>query len=656
MKKRICALIVALGILVTSASALTVEQARDILREHYIDEIPEDILAHDTIDAILAALGDPYTEYYTQEELAGFYAAIEDTQLVGIGIRSYYYAQGVEVTQVVPDGPAAKAGIRAGDWIIAVDERDTRKASEEEVYTWIRGRLGTHVVLTVQRGDEVFRVQLTRQQVVFPTAMLEKIEGGIGWIVCSSFGSNTFAQFYRILTDYDSQVDGWVVDLRGNTGGNALTATLAAGCFGGWDAGLYMRDRSGQYYGYFSTPALIASLEPELDMSVFDEDGRLTQKSVCVLVDEGSASASELFCAAIRDSGSGVVVGTRTYGKGVAQSLFSKDYYLFGMEGFFDDGDGFKVTSERCFSVAGATHDLVGILPQFFVEDDLADEVAALLMAPYTEGDDALILRNVCRTNGVVRHFVMPLELLCVPENSTAVKQLLSSLVPGVICQIRQGEELTTVSVEQAAQICGVTLENEKFSDLGNSSYSGNIEVMRLYGIVDGYGDRTFRPTEALTRAEMCALFVKALRYPVFAEKTDAFSDVTEDAWYASYVDAMYRLGLINGYGNGEFHPEDPITHQEFLVLLGRIAQWLNMDYFEWMRPDGIYGELLPDAEALGQRYGAFHDWARNEIWLCDGEYAWTAVEEIDPAAVTTREEAAASMYRLFRNSGLLTN
>ena len=654
MKRRILVLLLVLGMLVSSASALTVEQARDVLREYYIDEIPEEVLAHDTIDEILAALGDPYTEYYTAEELAGFYASMEDVQLVGIGIRCYYGEQGIEVTQVAPGGPAAEGGLKAGDRIIIIDGYDIRGAAEADMDSRIRGKEGTRVALTVLRGAETFDVVLTRRSVVFPTAMLEKIEDGIGWISCFSFGSNTFAQFYDILTTYDSQVNDWVVDLRGNTGGNALMAALSAGCFSGWNSGFYMRDGSNRYYRYMSSKELAAAVVPEMDSTAYDESGCLTKKTVCVLTDEMTASAAELFCTVIRDSGVGLIIGAKTFGKGVAQTLLTKD--VTGMEDLFSDGDGLKVTSERCFSMAGATNDQVGVLPHVLVDGDLADEVAALLMVPYTDGDDALILRNVCRTSDLVQHFIMPLALLRDPEQAAAVEQLFLSLTPDVTCQIRQDGAVRAVSVEEAAQACGMTWSDKGFSDLGESVFVKDIETMRLYGILKGYGDGTFRPEQTLKRGEMCALFVQAFRYPMFEDRTSLFADVEADCWYTPYINTMAHLGLVQGDGDGNFRPTDTITHEEFLVLLGRVAQWLDMDYRELMRRDGVYGEKLPTVEELERQYGAFHDWARQEIWLCDGEYAWAEMSEIAPNEATTREEAAASIYRLFCRSGLMAD
>lgn len=255
MKKRILSLLLALGLLLTSASALTVEQVREILGTYYIDEIPEEVLAQPTIEEILTALGDPYTDYYNAEEYAAFLNALEDTQLVGIGIRSYYLESGVLLDQVAPDSPAAEAGLQAGDTIIAVDGNDTRGAGESEIDGWIRGEEGTSVRLTVLRDGETFQAVLTRRPVVFPTVVLEKIENEVAWISCSAFGSSTFQYFYDIITAYDDEVQGWVVDLRGNGGGDVMAAVFSAGCFADLGQGVLSSGTGrGRYYSYLKRP------------------------------------------------------------------------------------------------------------------------------------------------------------------------------------------------------------------------------------------------------------------------------------------------------------------------------------------------------------------------------------------------------------------
>lgn len=654
MKKRFCSLLLTLCLLVTSASALTVEQARNALTDYYIDEIPAEVLALPTIAEILEALGDPYTAYYQAEEYAAFRSSMEDTQLVGIGIRSYYLDEGVLLSRVAPDSPASEAGLQPGDYIIAVDGHDTRGAAEEDVDRWIRGDLGTRARLTILRGEATFEVTVTRRQVVFPTVILEKIENRIGWISCSAFGSTTFQNFYDIITAHDDEVDEWVIDLRGNGGGDVLAAMFSAGCFAGRGAGSYLKDGAGTYVGYLNDPDLIAELGYyDGDLSAFDAKGYLTMDPAHVLVDENTASAAEFFSAAIRDAGAGLIIGGRTFGKGVAQTLFSRDSHPEEMKGYFKDGDALKVTTERCYSAMGATYDKVGILPHFLVDADLADEAAALLVAPVTAEEDVLYLCSLSSTSRVVDNMVMPMRMLCDPENAEAVSAILSALPATAFCMLREKGELRRVTVEEAAQLCGVTLNRRTFSDVEGSDFADEINTLGVYGIVSGSGDGAFRPEETLNRASLCAMLVKALRCPL-PDEGAIFADVPADAWYAPYVNALYEMGFMDAYSDGLFHPDEVVDHEQFLVILGRTAQWLDMDYNEMSRRDGIYGSVMPDPEVLEEAYGNYSPEARELIWLCDNKLAWTSLADVDPAAAATREEAAKALYNLFHMSGVL--
>lgn len=654
MKKRILSLLLALGLLLTPASALTVEQAKEILNTYYIDEIPEEVLAQPTIEEILDALGDPYTDYYNAEEYAAFLNALEDTQLVGIGIKSYYLESGVLLDQVAPDSPAAEAGLQAGDTIIAVNGNDTRGAGESEIDGWIRGKEGTSVRLTVLRDGETFQATLTRRPVVFPTVILEKIENEVAWISCSAFGSTTFQYFYDIITAHDDEVQGWVVDLRGNGGGDVMAAVFSAGCFAGLGQGVYLRDREGSYYSYLNDPTLIAGLGYyDGDLSAFSERGYLTMDPVYVLTDGGTASASELFCAAIRDSGAGLIIGERTFGKGVAQTLFSEEFSPAGMEHYFQDGDALKVTTERGYATMGGTYDKVGILPHFLVDADLADEVTALLAAPVTEDEDALILVDLSTVSQLVSGMVLPMSLLSDPANADAVTQLFSALPATASCRLRVDGVISEVTSAEAAEACGVAPAEDTFSDLQDCAFPEVIETLGSYGIIGGSGDGTFRPGDSMDRASLCALLVKALRYPV-SENSVCFADVPGDAWYAPYVSTLYEMGLVRGYSDGLFHPDDPVTHEQFQAILGRVAQWLSMDYYEMARHDGIYGDLLPDPETLAERYPGYSSWARESAWLCDDIYGLAGMYWVEGTAPATRENVAVALYILFRMTGVL--
>lgn len=655
MKKRICSLILAFCLLLGSARALTAEQVREVLSDQYIDAIPEEILALPTIGEILDALGDPYTAYFDAEEYRNFLASMEDTQVVGIGIRGYYREEGILLDEVAPGSPAGEAGLQPGDIILSVDGHDTRGAADADIDGWIHGDEGTRVTLRVLRGEETFSVTAVRRAVTFPTVKLEKIENRIGWIRCTAFGPNTFRNFYDLITAHDDEVDEWIIDLRGNGGGDVLAAMFSAGCFAGRGAGSYLRSGEGAYTGYlFNSVSLIRELGYyDGDLSGFNEQGYLTMDPAHVLVDAGTASAAEFFSAAIRDSGAGLIIGGRTFGKGVAQTLFSRDSHPDQMEGFFQDGDALKVTTGRCYSTRGATYDKVGVLPHFLVDSDLADEAAALLIAPVEEGEDVLYLCGLNEASRVSDNVVMSLELLHREENAGTVSAILSALPDTAFCMLRQDGVLRRVSLEEAAQACGVRLERRTFSDLAGSDWEAQINTLGVYGILSGGGDGTFRAQEKLDRASLCAMLVKALRFPL-PEGESAFADVPADAWYAPYVGALAAMGLIQGDENGLFYPDEAVDHQEFLVILGRTAQWLDMDYYELSRREGIYGDVVPEAQVLEANYGAYAQWARELVWLCDNHLGWTALGDVEPQAATTREEAAAALYNLLTQSGAL--
>lgn len=652
MKRRLIALLAALCLLTVPAGALTAQQAGELLEQYYIDEVPEQVLAQSTIEEMLAALGDPYTDYYSAQEYADFLTTMEDTAIVGVGIRSWYLPQGVELTQVAPDSPAQEAGLRPGDLIVAIDGHDTRGADSADLDGWMHGGAGTQVTMTVLREGETFLVTMTRREVVFPTVTLDRVEDRIGWITCSAFGSSTFRHFYEIITEYDGQVDEWIVDLRGNGGGDVLAALFSAGCFGGTGSGAYLRSGEGSYSGYLFRPELIRELGYyDGELTGFSERGCLTEHSVHVLVDEDTASASELFCAVIRDSGAGLIIGGRTYGKGVAQSLFSADEEELAE--YFADGDAMKITTQRVFSARGATYDHIGILPHILVDADMADEVAALLAAPLEEGDTLLVLGNL--TGGVSRltdAMAIPMDRVRQTENAAAVSALLSGLPATAWCGVETDGELEQITPAQAAGLAGVETDIFSFSDDGESGRSMILRALGLYGVVDGVGDGSFRPKEELTRSQLCALLAKALRCP--AAESAGFADVPRDAWYAPYVDALAAMGLIEGDEDGLFRPERTVSHQEFLVTLSRAAKWLDMDYYELSRRDGIYGDQLPDEETLEELLGGYARWAREEVYLCRGGLAWDDPVEIEPAAATTREEAAAAVYNLLSLSGAI--
>ena len=307
--KRAAALVLAAALCLSpAAQALTPDQLKDLLQEHYIDEIPQAALDADTVEGILEALGDPYTMYMTPEEFAQFQASMQDSSVVGIGISALADETGLLVVGVYEGSPAETAGLVAGDVIINVDGNDAAGQPAEVITGWLKGEEGTQVTFTVRHADgseETYTV--ARAQVIIPATTTEVLENGTtGYIACTTFGEDTLGHFTEGIQAYDD-VNLWMVDLRNNGGGDVYAVTQTLGTFLGEGTQVYLRDGEDNYYRYVS------------------EQESLTISPVIVLVSPHTASASEIFSLAVKDKQGGMLIGSHTYGKGVAQIVLTEE-------------------------------------------------------------------------------------------------------------------------------------------------------------------------------------------------------------------------------------------------------------------------------------------------------------------------------------------
>ena len=317
-----------------AARALTPEQAGDLLDVYYIDDVPEEVLEQSTISGMLEALGDPYTQYFTPEEYALFSSSMSDTELVGIGISSLITGEGLLIQRVYEDTPAASGGLQAGDLITAVDGTDIAGQDGDTMTGLLQGEPGTQVAVTYLRDGESTTVSLTRAAITIPTAYTELWDGHIGYIDCDTFGGETVEHFTDGLETYGDQADRWIVDLRGNGGGVVDAAIGAVSTFSGSGLLAYLKDSDGSYGAFGSN------------------DEALTTAPVIVLADENTASASELFASDVRDTGVGIVIGSRSFGKGVAQIVLDEN----SLPGYFDNGDAMKITTYRFYAPGRYAH------------------------------------------------------------------------------------------------------------------------------------------------------------------------------------------------------------------------------------------------------------------------------------------------------------
>lgn len=317
---------------------------RDVLhqiRSTYIRrDVDSDALFHGAARGMLEALGDPYSRFMDPSGYKGFRETLSGV-FSGVGILIDLADGGPVVVQPIPDTPAGRAGIRPGDRIVAVDERKTERMSLEEVVSRIRGQAGTKVTLTLQRAGKRFDLTLTRARIVNQTVRGERFleeadraalrSARVAYLRIVSFDEPTASAFGAALDGVlRGGARGLLLDLRTNGGGLLDAAVTIADRFvPAGEAIVHTVDRDGR------RRTERASRGPKV------------QIPVVVLVNEFTASASEIVTGALRDHEIARIVGVRTFGKGVIQRILS-----------LPGGTGATLTSGRYLTPDG--HDIHG--------------------------------------------------------------------------------------------------------------------------------------------------------------------------------------------------------------------------------------------------------------------------------------------------------
>ena len=623
MKKLLRTLIslaLCLSLVLLPVSALTVDQARDLLEDYYVDDLPEAALRAKTLEELFAAIGDPYTGYMTEEEYNSFISSINDGSLVGIGVSVQSVEQGVLIASVLDGSPALDAGMEPGDIIQSVNGTPIHTAEEGQAL--IAGEEGTSVHLSVLRRDgSVWELDLVRRRVVIPTTLQYAVsdDGNAGLIVCDSFGDGTASHLYDALVEGEEKgVCTWVIDLRANPGGTSTAAAGAAGWFTGGAVISYFRDYAGDYY-YTYAPSYIPVL---------------TEKPAILLTSAYSASGAELFSAAMRDYREGIAVGQRTFGKGVAQLTLTEESYpdLF-------DGDALKVTVYRFFSPAGTTNDQIGVMPTLLVSVEHTASIALMLTCPVPERP-----KNHLKIELAGHTFAVDLDQAAKPENTAALTELLEALPPTAVLSCGTSGRWEKLTPAQAAVRLKLDFHSRSFTDLAGTGFETAVDSLAVVGLLSGYGDGTFRPEQEVSRAEFCAMLVNVLGLDLPAVTESAFSDVPAEEWYAPAVNAIASRGLASGYGDGTFRPEEGITQEEAVAMLANLAVILNMNAYE-------AGRSTPEDGALDS-FSGYTEYAQKAAWLlseCGMDLSGLA-----PRTEATRGVTAELIYRLLLATGIL--
>lgn len=312
---------------------------------YYLDEVSKEELQTGIYKGIMSALGDPYSEYYSAEELKGL---MEQTEGIYYGIGAYISLDtgtGLpKISGIIAGAPAEDSELRANDLIYEVDGVSTYGLTLTEVVSMIKGQENTDVVLTIVREGEAdyLEVSIKRKRVEAPTVTLEMLEDGMAYIEITEFDEVTIDQFADALaTAKGSGMKGLILDLRGNPGGSLNAVVEMARMILPKGMIVYTEDKNGKRVEYTC-------------------DGtRQLEVPLVVLVDMNSASASEIMAGAIKDYGIGTLVGTTTFGKGIVQQIIP-----------FRDGSAVKVTTSAYYTPNGNNIHGIGIEPDVEIEFD----------------------------------------------------------------------------------------------------------------------------------------------------------------------------------------------------------------------------------------------------------------------------------------------
>jgi len=595
-------LVLTFSLFATPVCALSTEDARTLLEEYYIDELPGQTAQAQTLEELLSLLNDPYTVYMPEQQYKDFLASINDTRLVGIGVSIEVHENGIFISSVLEDSPALEAGLVTGDIIQAVD--GTPVTDIEQARTLLSGEIGEPVTITVLHPDGTTTdFDLIRREIVVPTTVQYELseDGNACVILATSFGNETHYHVRDALTQYDDTVNGFILDLSANPGGTSDSGADTAGLFIGEETMLHFRDGQDRY----SYTRTLPTVRPS------------TEKGVIALTGPYSASSSELFLGAIRDHEAGIAIGQRTLGKGVAQIILDQNSHpeLF-------DGDALKVTVYRFFSPDGTTNDKIGVMPTLLMSLENTYHAALLLCGDYTgsaEGQLKLTLSN--------QIYYIDLNTAISEDFRPAFVELLEALPPSaqLRCDSGNGTYADTTPQAVAAQLGLSEYTPRTFTDLGDNPYANAINTLTTYGLLSGYGDGTFRPSNNLTRAEFCAMLGSMLDLSTSPVTESAFPDISPADWFAPVVHAMRADGLLSGYEDGTFRPNDAISQQEVVSILAKLSARLNM--YAYNRRN-----LSPEAEVLAE-FAHFSDWAQQSAWLLDSC-------EVDLSALTTPQDS----------------
>ncbi len=351
------------GNILTDEMVEKIEELYSYMNVYYYEEMDKEAIDEALYSGLLNSLNDPYSVYYTAEEYEELMVSTSGTYCgIGAGVSQNLTTMEVTITKIYRGTPSEEAGLLAGDMIISVDGLEAVTVSVDELVQNIRGEEGTscHMVIYRPSTGETLEFDVTRRFVELSSVEGEMLENGIGYIEITEFQSKTDEQFQAMVEEFKTQgMKGLIVDVRANPGGllssvvNMLDYVLPKGMV------VYVEDKYGNREEYTSQASC-------LDIPMV------------VLVDQNSASASEIFAGALKDYEYATLVGKTTYGKGIVQNIIP-----------LEEGDAIKLTTAKYFTPNGNYIHGVGIAPDVEVEYEYTGDAET----PYDRQYDSQFLQ-----------------------------------------------------------------------------------------------------------------------------------------------------------------------------------------------------------------------------------------------------------------------
>ncbi len=302
----------------------------DFIEANYVDSISRDTLIETLMPQIFDKL-DPHSIYIPAKDMQGMNESLEG-EFDGIGVTFNMATDTIIVIGVIPSGPSEKAGLVGGDRIIKIDERDVagQKAPQDSVMKLLRGKRGSTVKLSIERqgASELFDVDVVRDVIAIKSIQSSMIlRDSIGYIKMLQFARSTHTELIEAIDALQQQgLKGLILDLRGNSGGYLDQAIMIANeLLPEGNLIVYTEDRNGKQQREYS-----------------DGNGKITDLNIAILIDESSASSSEILAGAVQDNDRGTIIGRRSFGKGLVQQQVP-----------FTDGSAMRVTIARYYTPTG---------------------------------------------------------------------------------------------------------------------------------------------------------------------------------------------------------------------------------------------------------------------------------------------------------------